>query len=59
MIDRQKGKLLFECDTCSEVFEPGTGNFEDGWNKAKAEGWKATKVGELWTHSCGQCEADA
>ena len=59
MIDRQHGALIFECDTCSETYEPETKDFNEAWAKAKGDGWRATRVGDIWTHSCPQCEADA
>lgn len=24
MIDRQRGKIVFECDSCDEIFDSGT-----------------------------------
>lgn len=59
MIDRQNGKVVFECDLCSDTFEPGTGDFNKAWDAAKEEGWTAKKVGDVFTHSCAACEEAA
>lgn len=57
MIDRQHGRILFECDSCPETFEGGKGEtFEEVWARAKDEGWKARKVGHDWAHGCPECE---
>jgi hypothetical protein len=59
MLDRQKGHLVFECDSCDAVFESDTGDFVDAWNAAKGEGWKAKKIRNEWVHACPGCEVDA
>lgn len=58
MIDRQKGQIVFECDSCPATLESNTDNFTDAWNKAKAEGWKTHKIGAIWVHACDRCEVD-
>lgn len=55
MIDRQYGNLLFECDSCPDIFQTDTDDFSDAWEKAKCEGWKTRKLGNLWVHACQQC----
>lgn len=55
MIDRQHGKLIFECDSCPETFEPETRDFDEAWSAAKAEGWTARKLGKDWLHGCPAC----
>ena len=55
MIDRQRGKIFFECDTCGEVLESGTGDFSSAWDFAKEDGWRARKNGDVWTHACPDC----
>lgn len=52
MIDRQHGKVLIECDTCDEVFEGESGDFDAVWAAAKAAGWKTRKIGSEWVHGC-------
>lgn len=56
MIDRQGGKIIFECDSCDETFDGGDGEeFSVVWNAAKREGWKSRKVREEWVHGCARC----
>lgn len=57
MIDRQHGKLIFECDSCSETFEADTDNFAEAWAEAKCEGWKTRKIADEWLHGCPRCGA--
>jgi hypothetical protein len=58
VIDRQDGKIVWECDSCEETFSwPATGDgaFKEGWAAAKAEGWRTRKVGDEWVHGCERC----
>lgn len=56
MIDRQGGRILIECDSCSEVFDGENGEeFSEVWRHAKEEGWRTKKIGEEWVHGCGKC----
>jgi hypothetical protein len=58
MIDRQHGRLVFECDTCDATFEGEKDeDFTDAWGRAKGEGWTATKLGKDWMHGCPECGA--
>ena len=56
MIDRQGGQIVFECDSCDETLETGTEEFRDAWAHAQREGWRAKKIGTVWTHACPGCE---
>lgn len=58
MMDRQHGRLVWECDTCGDAtFEGEQGEeFNEAWRRAKADGWKAKKIGAAWVHSCPTCE---
>lgn len=56
MIDRQDGKILFECDQCDEVWDSGTSDFQEAWAAAKREGWRTRKIGTEWVHACPSCE---
>lgn len=55
MIDRQFGKITFECDACPETLETD----KEFWNAAmivfRDAGWRSEKVGEEWTHLCPAC----
>ena len=56
MIDRQHGKILIECDSCSEVFEGEPGEeFADVWSSAKRGGWRTAKIADEWLHGCPKC----
>lgn len=55
MIDRQYGKLIFECDSCSETFEADTDGFAEAWAEAKRDGWKTRKIANEWLHGCQKC----
>ncbi len=56
MIDRQHGDIIFECDSCGDTLESDTGNFESAINIIRREGWKASKVGSDWIHTCHKCQ---
>lgn len=56
MIDRQGGKIIWECDSCPETFEWEDRNgFSEGWTVAKSDGWKTKKIGNEWVHGCPKC----
>jgi hypothetical protein len=57
MIDRQHGKYLVECETCDEVLETGTGDFDEAREVMRHEGWKARRRGDAWLHGCPKCGA--
>jgi uncharacterized C2H2 Zn-finger protein len=59
MIDRMDGDLVFHCDSCTELFESETDDFNEAWSNAKREGWTVRKMkvgmeGE-WFHKCPEC----
>lgn len=56
--DRQHGKIVFECDACDATFDGKSGDWDEVWNDAKAEGWKAKKLGRTWHHACPDCELE-
>jgi hypothetical protein len=55
MMDRQRGKILFECDSCDEVLDTETGDFDDARAMMQREGWKARKIAGEWLHGCPHC----
>lgn len=55
MIDRQKGRLLFECDACSTVEEFDSRDFHEAWEALKEQGWTVRKIDEAWVHGCPRC----
>lgn len=56
MIDRQHGKVVFECDSCGEALQTDERDFAEALSMAKHEGWKMRKVGADWVHACPNCE---
>lgn len=57
MIDRQGGKILVECDSCDEVLDTETADFDEARNVMKREGWKIRKIADTWLHGCPDCGA--
>lgn len=56
MIDRQGGKILIECDSCSDVFSGDDGDeFAVVWAEAKRDGWRTKKIADEWVHGCPKC----
>jgi hypothetical protein len=56
MIDRQKGGFIFiECDSCPEVLDTETKDFNEARTMMKREGWEARKIADEWVHACGKC----
>jgi hypothetical protein len=56
MIDRQHGKIIIECDSCSETFEGENGEeFTEVWSGAKRDGWHTRKIANEWLHGCPKC----
>ena len=56
MMTRIHGKIVFECDGCSEVLEPGTGDFGEAREVLNQERWRPYKVGDIWCHNCPECD---
>lgn len=58
MMDRQKGLLVFECDSCGETLDTEKRDFDDARAVLKREGWRTTTPddGETWEHSCPGCK---
>jgi hypothetical protein len=56
MLDRQHGKIVFECDSCNEVLETETSDFVEALMILKREEWDARKIGDLWIHICPECK---
>lgn len=55
MIDRQFGKIVFECDSCPQTFHADTDDFSEAWESAKCEGWRSRKLGNERLHGCARC----
>lgn len=59
MIDRQKGRLVIECDSCPEVLDTETNDFNEAREMMKREGWKVRKIANEWLHGCPKCGVPA
>lgn len=55
MLDRQKGNIIFECDTCADTLDTGTGSFDAALNQLRRDGWRAQLVAGEWVHWCQKC----
>jgi predicted RNA-binding Zn-ribbon protein involved in translation (DUF1610 family) len=55
MLDRQHGKIIFECDVCGDTLESDTRDFNEALLTLKNESWSARKIGSDWVHSCPEC----
>jgi hypothetical protein len=55
MLDRQHGKIVFECDVCGQTLEPDTRDFGEALRTLKNESWSARKIGMDWVHACPDC----
>lgn len=56
MMTRTHGKIQFECEGCSEVLDTDTPDFDEARETMKQENWRAYKFGEVWNHSCPECD---
>jgi len=53
MIDHQHGRIVLECDSCTEVVESERGEqWEDFWRRMKSDGWRSAKIADEWLHGC-------
>ena len=55
MLDRQHGKICFECDVCGDTLDSYTRDFNEALRTLNNESWKARKIGVDWVHSCPEC----
>lgn len=55
MIDRQHGKIVFECDSCNATFDGDSDDFSEAWSAAKRDGWTTRKIANEWLHGCPDC----
>jgi hypothetical protein len=55
MLDRQRGKYIFECDSCGEVLETDTTDFNEARRISNDSDWHARKFGDDWQHGCSSC----
>jgi hypothetical protein len=56
MLDRQHGKIVFECDSCNHVLETETSDFDEALMILRREEWDARKIGAQWIHTCPECK---
>lgn len=56
MIERQHGRIQFQCDRCFAVLDTDTKDFDEARAIAKREDWTFLKTGDEWLHKCGACK---
>lgn len=54
-VEREGGRITFQCDTCPDALDTDEVEFEAAWARAQGDGWKAFKVGGEWCHECPDC----
>jgi hypothetical protein len=54
MIDRQRGKIVFECDSCGDVLETEEREFDEANTVRRDAGWTAEKFASEWAHRCSE-----
>lgn len=60
MIDRKKvGIIIVECDSCDEVLDTETKDFDEARLTMRREGWKVRKTGREYIHGCPKCGVPA
>lgn len=57
MIDRQHGKVVFQCDGCDDTCYTDEGDFQIALEVMKYEGWKTVRDEDTkeWKHFCKKC----
>lgn len=57
MLERNHGSIVFTCDNCFDVLEPDSKDFSEAMEEFRNAGWKATRTGDEWGHSCEVCKS--
>lgn len=47
--------IAFECDHCGTLLDTERFSFDQARDVMKAQGWRAVRDGERWTHYCEDC----
>jgi hypothetical protein len=55
MITTTNGETTCECDECGCEEHSGTLEFFPFINQLKRYGWRITRDGETWCHTCPDC----
>jgi hypothetical protein len=58
MIDRQRGKIVFECDACGDVLETEESEFDEANAVRRDACWIARKIDDEWVHFCSSEKCD-
>jgi len=56
-MDRQHGRYVFECDSCDEVLDVHTKDWEEAKATMRRDGWHARLIADVWLHGCPNCGA--
>jgi hypothetical protein len=55
-IDRQYGKINFECDNCGDTIETESKDFDEAMSAMRADGWRSVRDDGAWKHYCKECK---
>jgi hypothetical protein len=53
-IERERGLITFECDSCDAVEHFENCDFDSAWTELRKKGWRVKKIGIDWVHDCGK-----
>jgi hypothetical protein len=56
VLDRQRGRIVFECDGCTDTLETGEADFEAARTELRSAGWIARSEAGVWCHYCEDCK---
>jgi hypothetical protein len=57
VLDRQRGRIVFECDGCTDTLETGEADFEAARTELRSAGWIARSEAGVWCHYCEDCKS--
>ena len=55
MMQKQKGKYVFECDGCNDTNDTDKNDFYEAREKLKDDEWKVVFDDGTWYHYCPSC----
>lgn len=58
-IDRRREEIVVSCDSCPEILETDEEEFSAARTAMHTAGWKVSKGGSEWEHTCPACQEKA